>query len=172
MFKVGDRVVYPLQGAGTIEAIEEHKIVDKTQKYYVIRLAAYDMKIMVPVELEDKVGLRKIVEKNEFESVFEILKGKSVDIFLDWKERYTTNLEKMKTGSISNVAEVARCLSERGRIKTLSIVEKRLYDNACTSLATELSYVHGIRLDEADSMVKNLLKEARIEERKETGDRQ
>lgn len=166
MFKVGERVVYPLQGAGVIETIEEHKIQDKTHKYYVIRLAAYDMKIMVPVELEEKVGLRRIVEKDEFEKAIEILKGKEVDIFLNAKERYATNLEKMKTGSVSNIARVAKCLCERGRQKALSSGEKRLFDNALVLLATELAYIQEIKIDEADSIVKGLLREARIDEKK------
>jgi len=167
MFKVGDRVVYPLQGAGIIEKIEEHKIMDKIHKYYVIKLAAYDMRIMVPVELEDKVGLRKIVGKEEFEKVYEILKGKNIEVSSDWKKRYTTSLEKMKEGSVFNVADVAKSLYERGRQKTLSIGEKRLFDNACTLLATELAYIQGIKVEEADFIVKDMIKEARIEEKQE-----
>lgn len=166
MFKVGEKVVYPLQGAGVIEAIEEHKIQDNIHKYYAIRLAAYDMKIMVPVELEEKVGLRRIVEKDEFKKVFEILKGKEVNVFLDAKERYATNLAKMKTSSVSNAADVVKCLYERGRQKSLSTSEKRLFDNACTLLATELAYIQGVKVDEADSIVKGLLREARIDEKR------
>lgn len=162
MFKVEDKVVYPLQGAGVIEAIEEHKIQDKTHKYYAIKLAGYDMKIMVPIELEKKVGLRMIVEKEEFEEAFEILKGEEVDVFSSAKERYVTNLERMKTGSVSNTARVAKCLSERGRQKALSSSEKRLFDNACFLLSTELAYIQGIKVDGALSIVKGLLREARI----------
>ncbi|HAW50317.1 TPA: CarD family transcriptional regulator [bacterium] len=166
MFKTGAKVVYPLQGVGIIEKIEEHKILDKIHKYYVIRLAAGDMKIMVPIDLQDKVGLRKVVDKPELDKAIKILRSKSTDIFSDWKERYTTNLDRMKTGSICKIAEVAKNLWTRNMEKPLSISEKRLFDSACTIIATELAYVQNIKLEEASSFVKNTLREVDTEEDK------
>ncbi|MEW6102516.1 MAG: CarD family transcriptional regulator [bacterium] len=162
MFQAGDVVVYPLQGAGTIERLEEHKVKDEIHKYYVIKLSASEMKIMVPVEQESKIGLRKAVEKEAFNIVFKILKRGNREI--DWKEKYAANLEKMKIGSVSNVAEVAKCLCEKRKQKNLSIGEKRLFDNACNILTTELAYAYNIKFKEADSMIKSLLKETKTEE--------
>jgi CarD family transcriptional regulator len=125
----------------------------------VIKLVAGNMRIMVPVEFAEKIGLREVVEKEEFKKVFAILKGEKEDMVADWKVRYATNLEKMKTGSVFKMAEVARNLSWRSREKTLSVGEKRLFENACSAIATELAYSWKIEPQEADAMVKNILKE-------------
>ena len=159
MFKEGTAIVHPLQGAGMIEAIEEHKVLNESHKYYVIRLSTGSMKIMIPVELTEKIGLRKIAEKEEFEKVITILKGEEEKIVVNWKSPYAENLLKMKEGSIYKVAEVACNLSCRSKEKTLSIEEKRLFENACNAISTEMAYIYKMKIAEADTMVRRTLKE-------------
>ena len=163
MFKEGTAIVHPLQGAGIIEAIEEHNILNETHKYYVIRLSTGSMKIMVPVELTEKIGLRKITKKEEFEKVITILKGEGEKTVIDWKSPYAENLLKMKEGSIYKVAEVACNLSFRSKEKTLSIEEKRLFENACNAISTEMAYVYQMKIAEADTVVRRTLKEGRAQ---------
>lgn len=163
MFKEGTAIVHPLQGAGMIEAIEEHKVLNESHKYYVIRLSTGSMKIMIPVELTEKIGLRKIAEKEEFEKVITILKGEEEKIVVNWKSPYAENLLKMKEGSIYKVAEVACNLSCRSKEKTLSIEEKRLFENACNAISTEMAYIYKMKIVEADTMVRRTLKEGRAQ---------
>jgi CarD family transcriptional regulator len=163
MFKEGTAIVHPLQGAGIIEAIEEHNVLNESHKYYVIRLSTGSMKIMVPVELSEKIGLREITEKEEFGKVIAILKGEGEKTVVNWKSPYSENLLKMKEGSIYKVAEVACNLSLRSKEKTLSIEEKRLFENACNAIATEMAYVYQMKIAEADSMVRKTLKDGRAQ---------
>jgi CarD family transcriptional regulator len=158
MFNVGDKVVYPLHGAGQIESIEEHEVLGKIQKYYVVRLLVGGMKVMVPVNSSDgQVRLRKIIGEDEVKKVITILKNATIKPISDWKVRYNTNLEKMKTGCIYKVAEVARSLAQRNKEKGLSSGERRLLETACTAITSELAFAQDIDLEQATMMVDNIL---------------
>ena len=98
MFKVGDRVVYPMHGAGIIEAVEEKDISGTVEKYYVIRLSMGEMKIMVPVSNVQLVGVREVIGKDEVVKVLDILKSKTSIMSSNWNRRYRANMEKIKSG--------------------------------------------------------------------------
>ncbi|MDI6703765.1 MAG: CarD family transcriptional regulator [bacterium] len=157
MFRVGDKVVYPLHGAGEIEAVEEHEVLGERRKYYVVKLLVTEMKVMIPVESVSKIGLRVVINESEIPKVLNILSGKKGESISDWKVRYTTNLEKIKSGSIYKVAEVARNLAFRSKERGLSNVERRLFDNAKQLIISELAYVKNTSADEASSMVEKIL---------------
>jgi CarD family transcriptional regulator len=115
------------------------------------------MKVMIPVDSARKVGLRMIISKDNVSRVIDILQGKETESISDWKLRYVTNLEKMKSGSIYKVAEVARSLSLRSREKGLSSGERKLLDSACQLIAEELSYVQNKPISVINTMVGEML---------------
>ncbi len=138
MFNVGDKVVYPMHGAGIIEDIEEQEISGERVQYYIIKLPMGEMKAMVPLNKVKEVGLRQIIDEEEILKVFEVLKDKSTNMPINWNHRYRANLEKIKSGSIYEVAEVVRNLVLRDRQKGLSTGEKKMLENARRILLSEL----------------------------------
>jgi CarD family transcriptional regulator len=138
MFNIGDKVVYPMHGAGVIEDIEEKEISGEKLQYYIIKLPMGEMKAMVPMNKVKEVGLRQVIEEDDVLKVFEVLKGESSNMPLNWNHRYRANLEKIKSGSIFEVAEVVRNLSSRDHQKGLSTGEKKMLENARRILLSEL----------------------------------
>lgn len=143
MFKVGDRVVYPMHGAGTIEGIEEKEILGKTHRYYVLRLPISDMKVMIPVDNTKEIGLRDVIDPSEVEKVLDVLKQESTAMSPNWNRRYRNNLEKIKSGDIYQVANVVRNLSAREKEKGLSTGERKMLDSAKEILLSELILANG-----------------------------
>ncbi len=138
MFNIGDKVVYPMHGAGVIEAIEEKEVLGQKQKYYIMRLPIGEMKVMVPMDNVEEVGLREIIARDGVPRVIEILKGKKSKMSSNWNRRYRANMEKIRTGDIFEVAEVVRNLAIRDAEKGLSTGEKKMLDNAKQILISEL----------------------------------
>jgi CarD family transcriptional regulator len=138
MFNIGDKVVYPMHGAGIIESIEEREISGERLSYYIIKLPMGDMKAMVPLNKVEEVGLRQVVDESEVTKVFEVLKADSSNMPHNWNHRYRANLEKIKSGSIYEVAEVVRNLAIREKQKGLSTGEKKMFENARRILLSEL----------------------------------
>ena len=138
MFNIGDKVVYPMHGAGIIESIEEKEISGEKIRYYIIKLPMGDMKAMVPLNKVSEIGLRQVVDEDEILKVFEVLKSDTTKMSNNWNHRYRENMEKIKSGSIFEIAEVVRNLSVRDRQKGLSTGEKKMYENARRILLSEL----------------------------------
>ncbi|MDI6812700.1 MAG: CarD family transcriptional regulator [Desulfitobacteriaceae bacterium] len=138
MFHVGDKVVYPMHGAGVIEAIEEREVLGETHQYYVMHLPVGNMKVLVPLGNVRGLGLREVIPRSQIKSVLEVLKDDKVVITLAWNRRYRAHLEKIRSGNILDVAEVVRNLSKRDKEKGLSTGEKKMYENACQILVSEL----------------------------------
>ncbi|HHV71561.1 MAG TPA: CarD family transcriptional regulator [Clostridia bacterium] len=141
MFSIGDKVVYPMHGAGIIEAIEEKEIMGKKQSYYILRMALGQMQVMVPLDSVNNIGLRQIIDKEGVEKVISILREKGKELTSSWNRRYRMHLEKMKTGDIYEVAEVVRNLSLREKEKGLSSGERKMLENARQILISELVLV-------------------------------
>lgn len=138
MFRVGDRVVYPMHGAGTIEGIEQKEVLGKTHRYYVLNLPISDMKVMIPVDNSEEIGLRDVIDPEEVEQVLDVLRQECTPMSTNWNRRYRNNLEKIKTGDIFEVAEVVRNLTARDREKPLSSGERKMLDSAREILLSEL----------------------------------
>ena len=138
MFKIGDNVVYPMHGAGTIVAIEEKEILGNTQKYYVMRLSLGEMKVMIPLDNAHRVGLRQVIDREEVAEVYDILHKPCTTSSANWNRRYMVNLEKIKTGNVLEVAEVVKNLLHRDKEKGLSTGEKKMLDSAKQILISEL----------------------------------
>lgn len=156
MFKIGDKVVYPMHGAGVIEAIEEKEILGERQQYYVLRLPIGNMKVMVPTSSGENVGLRQVIGHDEVQEVLHILKGGTTQMPGNWNRRYRANLEKIKSGNIYEVAEVVRNLARREREKGLSSGEKRMLESARQILISELVLATEVEEDKTRSMLEEM----------------
>ena len=137
MFNVGDKVVYPLHGAGVIESIEEKAILDERQSYYIIKMPG-EVKVMVPTSKAEDIGVRNIIDSDSALKVIKILEEESTEMSMNWNKRYRDNMEKMKTGDIYEVADIVRNLSFKQKDKGLSTGEKKMLLNAKQILVSEL----------------------------------
>ncbi|NMB45374.1 MAG: CarD family transcriptional regulator [Firmicutes bacterium] len=155
MFNIGDKVVYPMHGAGVIEAIEEKEVLGQKQKYYIMKLPIGEMKVMVPMDNVEEVGLREIIDRDGVPKVVEVLKGKKSKMSSNWNRRYRANMEKIRTGDIFEVAEVVRNLAIRDAEKGLSTGEKKMLDNAKQILISELVLAQ----DATEEQIEDLLGE-------------
>jgi len=151
-FKVGDKVVYPNHGIGVIENIERRDIGSIDAEFLRLRIMANDSTVMVPKGNTVNVGLRPIVSKKEVDQVFDVLKDNSVKVFDDWKGRFQENSDKMRTGSITEVALVFKSLSHLALQKNLSYRERRMLDRARYLIVSEIAEV--AKLTEAEAEVK------------------
>ena len=107
MFNVGDKIVYPMHGAGTIDAIEEKDILGEKQNYYIIKMPG-EVKVMVPISKASDIGVRSVIDKAEAGKVLEVLEANETEMSNNWNKRYKENMEKKKSGSINEVADVVR----------------------------------------------------------------
>lgn len=158
MYEVGAKVVYPLHGVGVIGSIEDKTVLGIIRSYYIIKLTISDMTVMIPVDKSDQLGLRLIVTDQDVKKALKLISNADTEMEEDWKIRYQQNFEKIKTGSLLNVAEVVRNLFHRNRIKELSIMEKKLYENAYRLLVDEISYVKNMSKEEVQNIVSKELK--------------
>lgn len=157
MFNIGDKVVYPMHGAGIIEGIEEREISGEKLNYYVIKLPMGEMKAMIPMNKVNEVGLRQIIDEQEILKVFEILKRETSSMPVNWNHRYRLNLEKIKSGSIFEVAEVVRNLATRDREKGLSTGEKKMLENARRILLSELVLAKNVAENQMEEILDGYL---------------
>ena len=140
MFKIGDKAVYPAHGVGVIESIENKEISGTEHTFYMLRILDNDMTIMIPTKNTDTVGLREIISTKEIPKIYEILKDRTISIEGQaWNRRYREYMEKIKTGSAFEVAEVLRDLIRLKTDKDLSFGERRILDVARNLLVKELS---------------------------------
>lgn len=144
MYKLGDKVVYPMHGAGTIESVEEKEILGQKKKYYVLKMPVGEMKLMVPVDNVDSIGMRNIIDSAQVNRVMKILEEKTSLEDLNWNKRFRNNMEKIKTGDIFEVAEVVRDLAHRDKEKGLSTGEKKMLSNAKQILISEIALAKDI----------------------------
>jgi CarD family transcriptional regulator len=138
MFEVGDKVVYPMHGAGIIESIEEREILGEKQSYYVLKFPVGDMKVMIPTTNVEQIGIREVVSDEEVDKVVEFLSNDQSHMSSNWNKRYRQNMEKIKSGDIYEVAEVVRNLMLRDREKGLSTAERKMLTNARQILISEI----------------------------------
>ena len=138
MFAIGSKIVHPMHGAGIIREIEEKKILGEVKKYYILELPCNDMNVMIPVESEQSVGIRTIVDKSIVLQAIETLKLESTKMDPNWNRRHRDNMDKLKTGDIISVAEVVRNLMRVNRVKSLSAGETKMLNNARQILISEI----------------------------------
>ena len=139
-FQVGDKAVYPAQGVAEVVGIEAKEISGKPMKFYVLKVLDSDMRILVPGDKAEQVGLCEVVQEDQIREVYDILKEKELHVDKQtWNRRYRGFMEKIKTGSLFEVAEVFRDLYRLKETKTLSFGERRMLDTAKNLIVKELS---------------------------------
>jgi len=156
-FNIGDKVVYPMHGAGIIEAIEEKEVLGEKHRYYVMKLPIGEMKVMIPMESVEDIGLRQIIDGAGVEKVYHILRGEVSAMSQNWNRRYRANMEKIRSGDIYEVAEVVRNLAIRDREKGLSTGERKMLDNARQILISELVLAQGATEEQVETDLNALL---------------
>lgn len=155
MYKIGDKVVYPMHGAGIIEAIEEKEVLGEKRQYYILRLPVGDMKVMIPINNCREVGLREVIDDEGVRKVIGILGEESSNMSTNWNRRYRANLEKIKSGDVFEVAEVVRNLVNRDKEKGLSSGERKMLENARQILISELVLATELEEDKAQSLLES-----------------
>jgi CarD family transcriptional regulator len=139
-FQVGDLAVYPAHGVGEIQAIESRVVNGERQDFYIMKVLENGMVIMIPTRNVESVGLRNIINKKEIPKVYEVMKSRTEGVPAQtWNRRYREYMDKIKTGSLYDVAEVFRDLSLLKLTKDLSFGERKLFDTAQVLLVRELS---------------------------------
>lgn len=144
LFQIGDNIVYPMQGAGIIKAIEEKEIAGKKQQYYVIKMSANNMEIMIPEGKILNSNIRPVTDITALIHIIDIFQHGESDRLLTWKQRYKLNTDKIKTGKMQEGAEVVRDLMRIQKEKALNASEKKMLDNAHEFLISELGLIEGI----------------------------
>jgi len=157
LYKVGDKVVYPHHGAGTIVKKESREVLGAKREYLTIKILHNDMTVQVPSENADQVGLRRVIGEKEVGVVLKALTGSSTEMPKNWNRRFKHNRDKMKTGDIFELAEVVMNLSLRDHEKGLSTGEKQMFVKAKKILASELMYAKQMDEDQAAAWLDDVL---------------
>jgi CarD family transcriptional regulator len=157
LYRVGDKVVYPHHGAGTIVKKEVREVLGQKREYLTIKIAHNEMVVNVPTENAEKVGLRRVIDEQMVAKVVKALTGSGTQMPKNWNRRFKHNRDKMKTGDIMELAEVVRNLSLRDHEKGLSTGEKQMFVKAKKILASELMYAKQMDEDEAHAWLESVL---------------
>jgi CarD family transcriptional regulator len=157
LYKVGDKVVYPHHGAGTIVKKESREVLGQKREYLTIKILHNDMTVQVPSENADQVGLRRVIGEKDVGVVLKALTGSSTEMPKNWNRRFKHNRDKMKTGDVLELAEVVRNLALRDHEKGLSTGEKQMFVKAKKILASELMYAKTMDEDECAEWLEEVL---------------
>lgn len=149
-YKIGDRVLYPMHGAGIIEAIEEKEILGELHSYYVMRIPAGDMKVMIPMKNVDEIGVRDIISTQEAQGVLSRFCEHAEEEDTNWNKRFRENMAKLKSGDIMEVLDVVKNLMCRDKRKGLSTGERKMLSNAKQILISELVLADAADVEEIE----------------------
>ena len=162
-FKLGEKVVYPNHGVGVIEQISYGYLNGRSERYYMLKIVSSGLKVMVPQTNVDTVGLRPVIRSTEAGTVISYLeKGRSASHH-DWKHRFKENSERMRTGSLMEVAAVLKGLVSLSRTKPLSFREKKMLERAKHLLVTELATVRNTTEQTMESNLVRALAKAHLQ---------
>ncbi len=157
MFSVGDMAVYPAHGVGQIESIEQRQVGELEQSFYVMRILDSSMVIMIPTTTCDSVGLRTIINADEVKKVYDILSKKNITMESQpWNQRYREYMEKIKTGSVYEIAEVLRDLFLLREDKDLSFGERKMMDTAKGLLVKEIALAKDTNEDQVEKNIEKI----------------
>src|SRR3954468_19121952 len=158
-FHIGDRVVYPNHGVGVIEQVGSRTLGQQVEKYYLLNIKSSNLKVTVPFHSVGAVGLRRVVRNGEIQKILDYLSDENGDSASDWKDRFKENSERMRTGSLLEVAAVLKSLLVLNQSKPLSFREKKMLERARYLLVSEIAMAKNCEEDEiADMLSKALAK--------------
>jgi CarD family transcriptional regulator, regulator of rRNA transcription len=162
-FRIGEKVVYPTHGVGIIEQIHSWPSSGSPQKFYLLRIYSNSLRVMVPFSNAASVGLRRIVKSNDIDRILQYLADGDCMPAVDWKCRFKENSDKMRSGSLLQVAEVLKCLLQVGKGKELSFRERKMLDRARYLLTSELAVVKGLSQSDAEELLSKTLAAASLQ---------
>lgn len=161
-FTVGDKVVYPNQGVGTVEQISHRNLTGQAQMFYMLKLNSNGLRVMVPTSNVDNLGLRRVAKLREISAVFDYLDTGTLNATHDWKNRFKQNSEKMRSGSLLEVAEVFKTLLILSQVKPLSFREKRMFDRSWVLLVDEITSARGWSKDLVEAQLVKCLSKSNL----------
>jgi CarD family transcriptional regulator len=155
--KVGDKVIYPNQGLGIIENIQEEKYFGQSFQIYHVRILANDTLVLVPSSNAEEIGIRKPISEDSIQDIFNFIRNGGVDVTMNWKGRYKEHVNLMKSGTIEDMALVLKSLYYLQLIKPLSFREKKMLEKAKDLVVTEISEVSCSPFEEIEGRVLEML---------------
>lgn len=159
-FKVGDKAVHPAHGVGEVTSIEKKEIAGTSKSFYILKILDTGMKVMVPTDAADRLGLRSVISKRDAKKVLDILKADEVAVTSQpWNRRYREYMEMLKSGSPFEVAKVLRDLYRLKGDKELSFGERRLLDQARSLLITELALARKVKESKVEQDIAGILEQ-------------
>jgi CarD family transcriptional regulator len=161
-YKIGEKVVYPNHGVGVIEQISYGVLNGRTETYYMLKITSNSLKVMVPRSNADAVGLRPVIRNGETEKVLGYIAKGKFNSHHDWKHRFKENSERMRTGSLIEVAAVLKSLVALSRTKPLSFREKKMLERAKYLLITELATARNTTTETIENALVKSLAKARL----------
>ena len=157
VYKVGEKVIYPNQGVGVIEDISTKEIGGRPEEFYMLRILSNNSTVMIPTGNADNVGIRRLCSQKQLKTLFQILKDGENEHNPDWKNRYKTNVERMNSGSIFEVAKVLKNLFFLSFEKSLSFREKKMFDRARQLVVSEIATVKDQSVEKVQGVVDEML---------------
>jgi CarD family transcriptional regulator len=157
MFKIGDKVIYPNQGLGIIEDIQEENYFGQDFRIYHVRLISNDTLVLVPSSNAKEIGIRRPISEKSIQKLYDFIRDAGVDVTMNWKGRYKEHVDLMKSGMIQDMALVLKSLYYLQLIKPLSFREKKMMEKAKNLIVSEISEVSSISSEEIEERVFNLL---------------
>ncbi len=161
-FQIGDKIVYPNQGVGIIEQISSRNVTGEPEMFYLLRLNSSSLRVMVPMSNVSNVGLRRVARSGEIGSTLEFLQKGHCRSCSDWKGRFKENSEKMRSGSLLQVAEVLKSLIHLNQAKPLSFREKKMLDRAWQLLVDEIAMAKGQAKENVEQSLVKMLGKANL----------
>ena len=152
-FQIGDKVVYPNQGVGIVEQISTRNLTGQSEMFYLLRLNSSSLRVMVPMSSVANVGMRRVARTSEIGSILDYLQKGRVKAPQDWKGRFKENSEKMRSGSLQQVAEVMKTLILLNQAKPLSFREKKMLDRAWQLLVGEIAIARGLARETVETQL-------------------
>jgi len=162
-YKIGDKVVYPNHGVGAIEQISYGVLNGRTERYFMIRIVSSGLRVMVPQTNAESVGLRPVIRSNDATKVLGFLERGKLNSHHDWKHRFKENSERMRTGSLLEVAAVLKSLVSLSRSKPLSFREKKMLERAKYLLVSEMATARNTSAELAETLVVRSLAKAKLQ---------
>ncbi len=157
MYQIGDKIVYPMHGAGIIRAIEEKEILGSVSSYYILEVPIGNISLMVPVKTADEIGVRNVVTPNVIDELFTFIATTEIEVNDNWNKRYRENMAKIKSGDLFEIGPIYQYLIQKDREKGLSSGEKKMFISAHQILISEIMLSKNISLSEAEEFMQNRL---------------
>ena len=157
MYHIGDKVVYPMHGAGVIVSIEEQEILGTKKQYYVMEMPIGDMKVMIPLDSLQKIGIRDVIDTQKVDAVLQDLQVYDSEMNTNWNKRYRENMVRIKSGDIFEVSHVVKSLMLRDKEKGLSTGERKMLNNAKQILISELVLAKHLMQDEVEEIIDHIV---------------